>query len=72
MSDREQGEARLEALEVRVAYQDQTIEDLNTVVAAQWKEIERLARELERVADRLQRAEEAAGSDEPEPPPPHY
>jgi SlyX protein len=72
MTDDQQQASRLEALEIRVAYQDQTIEDLNEVVASQWKEIERLSREFERLAERLQRAEETAGSEEPEPPPPHY
>jgi SlyX protein len=63
--------ARIEALETRIAYQDRTIEDLNTSVTAQWKRIDELGRQVERMADRLQRAEDGpAGADEP--PPPHY
>jgi SlyX protein len=64
---------RLEALETRIAYQDEIIEDLNKTVVAQWKEIDRLTRELAMLADRVARAEESAGSDPAdEPPPPHY
>jgi SlyX protein len=64
---------RLDALETRVAYQDEIIEDLNKTVVAQWKEIERLTRELAMLADRVTRAEEGASSDPAdEPPPPHY
>ena len=64
---------RLDALEVRIAYQDEIIEDLNKTVVAQWKEIERLTRELAILADRVARAEEGAGGDPAdEPPPPHY
>ena len=63
--------ARIEALETRIAYQDRTIEDLNTSVTAQWKRIDELGRQVERMADRLQRAGDGpAGADEP--PPPHY
>jgi len=71
MSDDTQ--ARLEALEVRVAYQDRTIEDLNTTVTAQWKQIDDLAKQVARMADRLRNGEEnTPASGEPEPPPPHY
>jgi len=66
-------QARLEALEVRVAYQDRTIEDLNATVTAQWKQIDDLAKQVARMADRLRNVEEnAPSSGEPEPPPPHY
>ena len=37
-------EARIDALEMRVAYQDQTIEELNQTVIAQWKQIDALRR----------------------------
>ena len=64
--------ARFEALEIRIAHQDRTIEDLNTAVRDQWERIDNLAKQVERVADRLQRVEDTAPSDGPEPPPPHY
>jgi SlyX protein len=63
---------RLDALEVRIAYQDQIIEDLNTMVTEHWREVQRLTRELALMEERLQ---SAGGSPEPgadEPPPPHY
>jgi SlyX protein len=64
---------RLDALEMRIAYQDEIIEDLNKTVVAQWKEIERLTREFAMLSDRMARAEEGVGSDPAdEPPPPHY
>jgi len=64
--------ARFEALEIRIAHQDRTIEDLNTAVREQWERIDNLAKQVERMADRLQRVEETAPPDGPEPPPPHY
>jgi SlyX protein len=66
-------EVRIEALEVRVAYQDQMIEDLNQTVIAQWKQIDSLKRQLNELLDRVQEvADNAGGPSEPEPPPPHY
>ena len=62
---------RIEALETRIAHQDRTIEDLNVAVTDQWKRIEGLLKEVERIGDRLQRVEDAAPPDGPEPPP-HY
>jgi len=65
--------SRIVALEVRVAYQDRVIEDLNALVTEQWKQIDALAKQVERMTDRLQRVEEnSPSSDAPEPPPPHY
>jgi SlyX protein len=65
--------ARIDALEVRIAYQDRTIEDLNGVVTAQWKQLDDLTKQVARMADRLRNVEEnAPSSGEPEPPPPHY
>lgn len=63
---------RCEALEIRIAHQDRTIEDLNTAVRDQWERIDSLTKRIERMADRLQRVEDSAPPDEPEPPPPHY
>ena len=73
MSDPDSIDARLEALEVRVAYQDQVIEDLNQTVIDQWKKIDALRRQLAELLDRVQEVEDnSAGPRTLEPPPPHY
>ena len=41
MSDIDSLGARIDALEMRVAEQDRTIEDLNATIIGQWKEIEK-------------------------------
>lgn len=63
--------ARIEALEIRAAHQDRVIEDLNAITTAQWKEIDALKRELERLRDRILELESDRPSGLPEPPP-HY
>jgi SlyX protein len=64
---------RLTELEVRVAFQDQTIQDLNEVVTRQQREIDRLAQELEAVKSRLSGlAPSMVIPHEDEKPPPHY
>lgn len=63
--------ARLVALEMDRAHQERVIEDLNEAVTAQWKLIEQLKREVERLADQVREAAVAAPG-EAEPPPPHY
>lgn len=64
---------RIDALEARIAYQDQTIEDLNQSVADLWKKLEELSRQIARFDGRLNAAEGALGEVLPlEPPPPHY
>ena len=70
--DKAETVARIEALEIRIVHQDRTIEDLNAAVTEQWKRIEGLTKQVERMTDRLQRVEDNAPSGEPEPPPPHY
>ncbi|MEZ5936855.1 MAG: SlyX family protein [Hyphomonadaceae bacterium] len=39
--------SRLDALEMRIAHQDEVIEELNATLTAQWKVIDRLTREVE-------------------------
>jgi SlyX protein len=73
MTDHDAVQARIEALEVRVAYQDKVIEDLNQTVIDQWKKIDGLRRQLNEVLDRVQEVEDhPGGPSAPEPPPPHY
>jgi SlyX protein len=52
--------SRLDALETRIAHQDQAIEDLNQTITSQWKDIDRLKREVERLSDRIANAEQAS------------
>ena len=65
-------EARIEALEVRAAYQDQVIEDLNQTVIAQWKLIDSLRRQFNELLDRVQEVEDNTGGTSASEPPPHY
>ena len=64
---------RIIALEERIAYQDQTIEELNASILDLWKEIEALKRELHNLGSQLRDVEShPALAPQAEPPPPHY
>ena len=56
-------------LEVRVAYQEKTIAQLDEVVCEFVTRIERLERELRELRETVTAAPD---DDAPEPPPPHY
>ncbi|MCK1514965.1 SlyX family protein [Bradyrhizobium sp. 190] len=62
---------RIDALEMRLTYQDVTIETLNQTITAQWIEIDRLTRQVAELKERLQEAESNAPGPANEPPP-HY
>jgi SlyX protein len=62
---------RIDALESRVMFQDETIETLNQTITAQWQKIDALTRQLASLNDRLQEAEANAPRPANEPPP-HY
>jgi SlyX protein len=65
--------SRLDALETRIAHHERMIEDLNQTITEQWKDIDRLKREVERLSDRLASAEASIGPEGgEEPPPPHW
>ncbi|WP_315706836.1 MULTISPECIES: SlyX family protein [unclassified Bradyrhizobium] len=62
---------RIDALEARVMFQDDTIETLNQTVMMQWREIEALKRQIAALGERLDEAQ--AGAEGPtNEPPPHY
>lgn len=73
MSTGDQLIVRMDELETRLAFQDDTIQALNDVITAQQLELDRLRRSLEllakRQADFAAQLPDAAGD---EPPPPHY
>ncbi|MGY4626660.1 SlyX family protein [Bradyrhizobium sp. USDA 4486] len=62
---------RIDALEMRIAYQDDTIETLNQTITAQWKQIDALTRKVAELGERLQQAEANAPGPANERPP-HY
>jgi SlyX protein len=70
MGEKELSE-RIDALESRLAYQDQAIEQLNETITAQWKQIDALTRQLTALSERLQEAEANAPAPATERPP-HY
>ena len=73
MDDVETLRTRVEALEMSRAHQERAIEDLSEALAAQWKQLEALNRQVVRLADQVQEAQASAGGGEvPDPPPPHY
>ena len=71
MSDNNALSGRIDALEMRLTYQDEAIETLNQTITAQWKQIDALTRQLAEVKARLQDAENNAAGPANEPPP-HY
>jgi SlyX protein len=70
MSEKELSE-RIDALEARSMYQEETIEQLNATITAQWKQIDALTRQLAALMERLQEAEANAPAPANERPP-HY
>ena len=70
MNDAEAG-ARIDAMEMRIAHQERIIEELNAAITEQWRQVESLTRQVERMADRLQQVEGNAAPNAPELPP-HY
>jgi SlyX protein len=62
---------RVDALESRLAFQDDTIETLNRTVTEQWTKIDALTRQLLVLRERLQEAENQMPRPANEPPP-HY
>lgn len=67
MSDR-----RFEDLEVRLAYQEQALNELNAVVTEQQATIDRLERRCDALRDRLRSLGEGSGDRAGDERPPHY
>jgi SlyX protein len=62
---------RIDALETRLTFQDETIETLNKTITAQWQQIDALTRQVAHLGERLREAEAQAPGAANEPPP-HY
>jgi SlyX protein len=72
MSDDNRLSERIDALEARIAYQEDTIETLNQTVTAQWQQIDALRRLVAELSDRLRDAESNSRGVPANEPPPHY
>jgi SlyX protein len=62
---------RVDLLESRLTFQDETIETLNKTITQQWTKIDALTRQLANLSERLQEAETHVSGAANEPPP-HY
>ena len=71
MSDAKTLSERIDTLETRLTFQDETIETLNKAITEQWLKIDALTRQLVTLSERLQEAETQAPGAANEPPP-HY
>ena len=71
MSDVKTLSERIDTLETRLTFQDETIETLNKTITAQWQKIDALTRQLVNLNERLQEAETHVPGAANEPPP-HY
>ncbi len=65
-------ESRLVDLETRIAYQDETLEQLNGVVIKHQQEIEEMRSLILRLTKNLKQLQEGVADPSDEPPPPHY
>ena len=63
---------RIDALEIRTAYQDETIEALNKTITAQWAQLDGLKREIAELRERLADAETHSAAGASSEVPPHY
>ena len=71
MSDSKALGERIDALEARLTFQDETVETLNKTITEQWRQIDALTRQVAELKERLQDAESNAPGSINERPP-HY
>ncbi|GAA3940034.1 SlyX family protein [Litoribacillus peritrichatus] len=64
--------SKIEDLEIRLAFQEDTLETLNQVIIDQQKEIDKLNSYVRILKDKITSVENTSTSPEKEAPPPHY
>ncbi len=65
-------QTRVEELEIRIAFQEESIASLSAEVHSAFREIARLRAELETLRNSVEGMRSQPGDAAPEPPPPHY
>ncbi|GAP77033.1 MULTISPECIES: SlyX family protein [Pseudoalteromonas] len=66
-------ETRIENLEAKVAFQDETIDVLNDEIKAHQQQLAKMRRQMELLGEKLREVQSnSGGTQELEPPPPHY
>lgn len=65
-------EQRIDELEARLAFQDDTIQTLNDVLVEQQRMVERMKAQLELLARRHEDLHSRVGVEGDDAPPPHY
>lgn len=65
-------EARINELECRLAFQDDTLHSLNDVVVNQQRQIDRLQQQIAALIKRQEEQQSQFGIEEDNTPPPHY
>jgi SlyX protein len=70
--DRTDPERRIDDLEARLAFQDDTIQALDRALSDQQQQITRLAKSVQVLLEQLENREDDGDPPEAEPPPPHY
>ncbi len=65
-------EKRIEDVEIRMVYLEQTVEELNQVVIKQQDQIDRLQVEMRRMTQQIDSGAEFVRAQSDEMPPPHY
>ncbi len=68
----EEVDERFQVLESKILHQENTIEELNSVVIRQQNQIDILVAEVERLSEGLDSRAPGDVDPEEEPPPPHY
>jgi SlyX protein len=69
----QQLETDIEQLQMKVAFQEDTIEALNNALIAQQRQIDSLEFKLKQVIGKIEAIDPSAGEkEEADPPPPHY
>jgi len=72
MSEINELSKKITFLETRIAFQDQTIEDLNKTITEQWDEFNKLRREISRLSGQVQEMQSSKDGFDGDELPPHY